>query len=403
MGRGLTAGRAPWPPDPPAGVAIRTRTRRTGANRPGASTPSCHMESAAIGRFGSRSHARIDRPSAGKAARSIAECAATRRRFVREPETTIHTDTLAGSQSRSLAICAANRRFRSTVPTSSLASEMSVFSSVTRRARLTECQASKSMTPRSPQMENDTSGASVHSGKSRLNATAIDSWRAEWRALSIRSKSPPRHRGSRSRRMSRAAAVALIVRSDRESKWPRSTLEIDARETFAAVARSCCRIRRRIRTARNMAPARWSSMVAMMATDGAPLLIRFRTASAQMASRWPDAHRRDVGIDRKPAQPRASPRSPAQARGGGRRPAAAGSWRRSSWLHACGIQVESRSSRSWAPNHSATGPTVPSMCIWPATRNGRSGLYPAGGPGPYRTSVRIGTLCTSRGQLMPGG
>lgn len=77
----------------------------------------------------------MERPSAGNAVRNIPACAAIRRRLVRDPDTMTHTETVAASKSRSRAICRPSRRFRSTVPTSSFASTMSVFSSITSRAR----------------------------------------------------------------------------------------------------------------------------------------------------------------------------------------------------------------------------------------------------------------------------
>ncbi len=75
-----------------------------------------------------------------------------------------HDDTVFGFHPRSRATSAARRRLRSSVPISSFTSTTSVLSSPTRSALRSGCHARKSITPRSPQIENETSGTSVQSG-----------------------------------------------------------------------------------------------------------------------------------------------------------------------------------------------------------------------------------------------
>ena len=136
---------------------VRVLTRRTGP-RTGPLVSwwiSGHIDSAEIGRDGLLSQPRTVRPSVGNAARSIAAWSATRRRFVRLGATMIQSETFGGAspraiQPRSMATSTASRRFRSAVPTSSLTSAMSVFSSMTSSVRRRGCQARMSITPRSP-------------------------------------------------------------------------------------------------------------------------------------------------------------------------------------------------------------------------------------------------------------
>ncbi len=73
-------------------------------------------------------------------------------------------------------------------------------------ARRPGCHKSRSITPRSAQIANDTSDAISHSGKSCAMARTNDSCNAECRALRRRSRSAPRPRGSSSTRISSAAA-----------------------------------------------------------------------------------------------------------------------------------------------------------------------------------------------------
>jgi len=67
----------------------------------------------------------------------------------------------------------------------------------------------------------DTSGSTLHPGVRAINAARLSASR-EWRRLSNRSSSPPRHRPTISRRTSSAAAMRRIVASDRLPQWPRS-------------------------------------------------------------------------------------------------------------------------------------------------------------------------------------
>ncbi len=133
-------------------VAIGALTPPLGRDgrRPVALRPVGHVDMPWTEPMGSRSHAWIWRRPAGMAAARIARCAATRARFVRPWATMSQVETVVASQPRSLAICRANRRFRSSVPSSSLTSAMSVLSSMTRSARRPGCHARMSMTPRSP-------------------------------------------------------------------------------------------------------------------------------------------------------------------------------------------------------------------------------------------------------------
>ena len=91
---------------------------------------------------------------------------------------------------------------------------------------------------------------------------------AACRPATIRSRSPPRQRGTRSRRTSRAAATRRSVRTCSASRCPRSRREILAGETRARAERSCRRQPRRWRRARIVAPSRRSSMRAECAVPG---------------------------------------------------------------------------------------------------------------------------------------
>jgi len=95
------------------------------------------------------------------------------------------------------------------------------------------------MTPRSPQMLNETSGAISQAPCSAAMVRATDSCSREWRTESIRSSSPPRQRGARSSRTSSAAQTERVIPSDNELTCPPSIRDTVARETRAASARSC--------------------------------------------------------------------------------------------------------------------------------------------------------------------
>ena len=89
---------------------------------------------------GSRSHARIPRPSTGILARRTPLCAQTARRLVRLSAMTIHVLTATGSQPHSRAIRHASRRRRSMDPMRPLTSTSSVLSSMTSSIRRAGCQ-----------------------------------------------------------------------------------------------------------------------------------------------------------------------------------------------------------------------------------------------------------------------
>ncbi len=163
-----------------AAAEVRLRTRRTDA-KPDLVFALCAFDQNERHRsspVGCPSHPVTDRPSVGNAARNVVVCDCTRRRFMTLSATITHTATFLGNQPRSLAIVAASRRFLSIVPISSLMSTISVLSSITRSVRVGGCQAKMSITPRSPRMANETSGAIIQSMK-RRNARATDSCSAE--------------------------------------------------------------------------------------------------------------------------------------------------------------------------------------------------------------------------------
>src|SRR5437588_4015363 len=114
------------------------------------------------------------------------------------------------------------------------------------------------MTPRSPNTENVTSGATNHSC-SRAKAREGYSWRAEWPADSRRFSSPPRQRGTKSMRMPSARATERTASMDRLPISPRSMRETVLRDSPLLCATSSCRSRRRIRTARIAPPSRIGS------------------------------------------------------------------------------------------------------------------------------------------------
>ena len=116
------------------------------------------------------------------------------------------------------------------------------------------------MTPRSPQIENDTSDAIVHSGKSWTRAFATDSCSAEWRALSSRSSSAPRPRGRSSRLISRAAATWRRTASFMSGTCPVSIRDTTLVARLRALrARSACRQPRFWRARLTAIPKRRSS------------------------------------------------------------------------------------------------------------------------------------------------
>ena len=113
------------------------------------------------------------------------------------------------------------------------------------------------MTPRSPKIEYDTSGARIQSGRSVANHRATASWKPECRAEISRSRSPPRHRVVNPTWTSSTRAMLSSVPIATCSRWPRSMFEMTDRSTRARIATSICRQPRLIRTARKVAPHRW--------------------------------------------------------------------------------------------------------------------------------------------------
>ncbi len=215
---------------------VRDRTRRVGVSaRPARSR---HIEIAAIESPGYRSHRRISRAPDGNAVFSTVRFSASRRALVRDAARITHVETVLGYQPRDLTICAARRRRRSMVLSRSPTSTSSVLNSMIRRARRSGCQSSRSITPRSPQIEKDTSDAITQSGKSWARTLATDSCSAEWRAFKSRSSSAPLPRGSSSSRISSAAATRRRTASVISGICPRSTLETTVCETSARLARS---------------------------------------------------------------------------------------------------------------------------------------------------------------------
>jgi len=131
------------------------------------------------------------------------------------------------------------------------------------------------MTPRSPKIENVTSGESAQSGIA-LNSRATASCIAEWRPARSRSSSAPSHRASTVSRIPNASATRRSVPSGTPAIRPRSILETVCCETPAIDATSAWRQALRIRTARNARPSLTSSM--------RPSMVRARYAGLIAAS-----------------------------------------------------------------------------------------------------------------------
>lgn len=96
------------------------------------------------------SHRRIVRPSPGNFARRTVACSARMRPFVRAGATTTQSPIATGSHPRSFAIRRATRPRMSIVAIRSLTSTILVLSSITSIVLEAACQATMSMTPRSP-------------------------------------------------------------------------------------------------------------------------------------------------------------------------------------------------------------------------------------------------------------
>ncbi len=116
------------------------------------------------------------------------------------------------------------------------------------------CQATTSITPRSPQMENESSGTNAQPRES--SRRAIASWSAAWPAPMTRSMSAPRQRTTRSTSASRARATASMAAIERSSTRPRSTRATTHRDTPARMATSCWRMFRCNRMPRSWRPTR---------------------------------------------------------------------------------------------------------------------------------------------------
>jgi len=123
------------------------------------------------------------------------------------------------------------------------------------------------MTPRSPKMENVTSGESAQSGIA-LNSRATASCIAEWRPASSRSSSAPSHRASTVSRIPSDSATRRSVPCGPPAIRPRSILETVCCETPAMDATSAWRHPLRILTARKARPSLTSSMRPSMARAG---------------------------------------------------------------------------------------------------------------------------------------
>ena len=167
-------------------------------------------------------------------------------------------------------------------------STISVFSSMRSRAWPAGCHARRSITPRSPQIENETSGRMTHSARRRNEATSSSAI-AACRAFRWRPRSPPRQRGSSSMRTSRAVHIRRMVRSRNSPPNPRSRAEIESLLTSARRARSAWVMRRRTRSDRATEPSRTSSTVDTVARAGHRRLIAHASGSgwgSRGTSQW---------------------------------------------------------------------------------------------------------------------
>jgi hypothetical protein len=158
-------------------------------------------------------------------------------------------------------------------------STISVLSSITSRARCSVFQASRSMTPRSPKEENDTSGRTSQPPM-RSRCPMYCSVSRACRAFISRSRSPPRHRTAWSTRISMAPAMRRTTSPVMSRAKPRSSLDTVWSDTPASRARSPCRSPRRIRTARMIPPSRRSSIPRTMPGRDRPAITNARRARA---------------------------------------------------------------------------------------------------------------------------
>jgi len=142
------------------------RTRLVGleAWRASPGTESGRNRSARIGRSGSDNQPRMERPSSGNAARIRSRWAPTTRRLVRPSATTTHEPTSPGSQPSDRPIWPASRARRSAVARSPPRSTSSVLISTISKVRVAGWKATRSMTPRSPWLLNETLGLDEPAG-----------------------------------------------------------------------------------------------------------------------------------------------------------------------------------------------------------------------------------------------
>ena len=123
---------------------------------------------------GSRSQVRIVAPRAGSAASNTCWCCRTRPRDVGDSATTRSRLVVVGRHPRLPAISGASLVLRSRSCSIACRSGITDLTSTTRSERVGSCHASRSIEPRSPQIENDTSTAVVQPRRSnRATAAAI--------------------------------------------------------------------------------------------------------------------------------------------------------------------------------------------------------------------------------------
>ena len=197
----------------------------------------------------------MPRPSSGNFARSTPAWAASARRFVRLSATTTQLLTASASHPNRVPISRASRRRWSIDPSNPLTSTISVFSSMTRSIRRPGCHARISMIPRSPEIENDTSGSNCQPSRLPISA-AIDSCIAAWRASRSRPTSAPCQRTIMSSRAPSASATRRSVAIGIEPSRPCSMRATVVADVPARPARSDRRQWRRCRSARNTLPIR---------------------------------------------------------------------------------------------------------------------------------------------------
>ena len=116
-----------------------------------------------------------------------------------------------------------------------------------------------SITPRSRSRANETSGRASQPPMSRRHL-ATASCIAAWPRFMSLSRSAPRQRSWPSKRAPTARARRLSRPTETSSSRPASTAMTTQRGTSASLATSDCRNLRPMRSRRNAAPTRWSSI-----------------------------------------------------------------------------------------------------------------------------------------------